>query len=89
MATGKVWAIKRLQKAECVRLQQTDHVQSERAVLREMEHPFIVELRGTFQGTTVFLPFFVVLNQPVRSHTTGSGAHRVRCPLQMRGTPIL
>ena len=38
-----------LKKAEVVRLQQIEHMISERAILAALDHPFIVTMRGTFQ----------------------------------------
>jgi serine/threonine protein kinase len=49
-ATGSVWALKLMKKAEIVRLQQTEHVQNERSLLSTLRHPFIVEYGGSFQG---------------------------------------
>ena len=47
--TGGVWAIKMLKKCEVVRLQQVEHMLSEKAILAVLDHPFIVTLGGTFQ----------------------------------------
>ncbi|KAI9916530.1 hypothetical protein PsorP6_016866 [Peronosclerospora sorghi] len=44
-ATNTVWAIKILKKAEIIRLQQ------EKSILLCMNHPFIVNLAGTYQDT--------------------------------------
>ena len=48
-ATGGIWAIKMLKKCEVVRLQQVDHILSEKEILDVLDHPFIVRLGGTFQ----------------------------------------
>ena len=48
-ATGTSVAVKMLKKAEVVRLQQIEHMISERAILAALDHPFIVTMRGTFQ----------------------------------------
>lgn len=48
---GSVWAIKMLKKAEVVRLQQVDHMISEKTILSNLDHPFIVQFAGTFQDT--------------------------------------
>ena len=48
-ATGTHWAIKMLKKAEVIRLQQVEHMLSEKAILSCLDHPFIVKLSGTFQ----------------------------------------
>jgi serine/threonine protein kinase len=38
-----------LKKAEVIRLQQVEHMLSEKAILACLDHPFIVKLAGTFQ----------------------------------------
>jgi protein kinase X len=42
-------ALKMLKKTEIIRLKQIDHVKSEKRILETIHHPFIVELKGTFQ----------------------------------------
>ena len=48
-ADGTVWAIKMLKKAEVIRLQQVEHMLSEKAILMEIDHPFIVNCAASFQ----------------------------------------
>lgn len=48
-STGTIWALKMLKKAEVIRLQQVEHMISEKSILSRMDHPFIVRLAGTFQ----------------------------------------
>ncbi|KAF0715220.1 Aste57867_3504 [Aphanomyces stellatus] len=50
-ATGSFWAIKILKKAEIIRLQQVEHMISEKTILMCLDHPFIVNLAGTFQDS--------------------------------------
>ena len=38
-----------LKKAEVIRLQQVEHMISEKNILSNLDHPFIVRLSGTFQ----------------------------------------
>jgi len=38
-----------LKKAEVIRLQQVEHMISEKTILSSLDHPFIVRLAGTFQ----------------------------------------
>lgn len=38
-----------LKKSEVIRLQQVEHMLSEKAILSCLDHPFIVNLAGTFQ----------------------------------------
>ena len=42
-------ALKMLKKVEVIRLQQIEHMISEKSILSRMDHPFIVRLAGTFQ----------------------------------------
>lgn len=48
-ATGKYFCLKILSKEKIVRLKQTEHVKSEKSVLAQISHPFIVKLYATFQ----------------------------------------
>jgi serine/threonine protein kinase len=48
-STGSFWALKMLKKAEVIRLQQVEHMISEKTILSSLDHPFIVRLAGTFQ----------------------------------------
>ncbi|KAL4099756.1 hypothetical protein PRIC1_007555 [Phytophthora ramorum] len=50
-ATNTYWAIKILKKAEIIRLQQVEHMLSEKSILLCLDHPFIVNLAGTYQDT--------------------------------------
>jgi protein kinase A/protein kinase X len=45
-------ALKCLKKSEIIRLKQIDHVKSEKSILARIDHPFIVNLKGTFQSPT-------------------------------------
>lgn len=48
-ATGSWCAIKTLLKAHIIKNQQVPHLRSERDVLRRLDHPFVVRMRGCFQ----------------------------------------
>lgn len=48
-SSGNYHAIKILKKGEILRLKQVDHIISERNILLDVHHPFIVRLFGTFQ----------------------------------------
>ncbi len=48
-STGVPWAIKMLKKAEVVRLKQVEHMLSEKSILETLDHPFIVQMKGSFQ----------------------------------------
>ena len=40
--SGEYMAMKRLKKAEIIKLRQTDHVISENTILADIDHPFLV-----------------------------------------------
>ena len=42
--SGEYFAMKRLKKADILKLHQTDHVISENTILADIEHPFLVSL---------------------------------------------
>jgi len=50
-SAGTVWAIKQLKKAEVIRLQQVEHMLSEKRILAGLDHPFIVKLGTSFQDS--------------------------------------
>lgn len=45
-------ALKCLKKSEIIKLKQIEHVKSEKNILERINHPFIVNLKGTFQSPT-------------------------------------
>jgi len=47
--TGKIYAMKVLKKAQLIKRKQVAHTKTERRVLEDIEHPFIVGLRFAFQ----------------------------------------
>lgn len=46
---NQYFALKVMNKLEVIRLKQVDHIHSEKAILSNVEFPFIVKLHGTFQ----------------------------------------
>eukprot|EP00002_Diphylleia_rotans_P035904 TRINITY_DN786_c1_g4_i1.p1 TRINITY_DN786_c1_g4~~TRINITY_DN786_c1_g4_i1.p1 ORF type:complete len:348 (-),score=74.82 TRINITY_DN786_c1_g4_i1:408-1451(-) len=46
---SKFYALKSLKKAEIVRMRQVEHIMSEKNILRQITHPFIVRLYATYQ----------------------------------------
>jgi protein kinase X len=48
-AEAEPLALKCLKKSEIIRLKQIEHVKSEKKILETINHPFIVNLKGTFQ----------------------------------------
>ncbi|EER06501.1 protein kinase, putative [Perkinsus marinus ATCC 50983] len=49
--TGKHYALKILKKIAIVRLKQVDHINSEKAILKTIHHPMIVNLYGCFHDS--------------------------------------
>ena len=49
--TGDFLAMKRLKKADIIKLKQVDHVISENTILADIEHPFLVGLKGFAQDS--------------------------------------
>ena len=43
--SGDFFAMKRLKKADIIKLRQVDHVISENTILADIEHPFLVSAR--------------------------------------------
>ena len=54
--TSKFYALKILKKSEIVRMRQVEHINSEKAILSQVTHPFIVRMYVFF----FFLLFFLV-----------------------------
>jgi len=44
--SGEFYAMKRLKKADIIKLRQVDHVISENTILADIDHPFLVGLKG-------------------------------------------
>lgn len=49
--TGKFYALKTLKKAAIIKMKQVDHIVSEKAILAQMKHPFIVNMYGSFHDS--------------------------------------
>ncbi|CAG8604652.1 8198_t:CDS:2 [Funneliformis caledonium] len=49
---NKFYAMKVLKKSEVVRLKQVEHTNNEKHILEQVQHPFLVNLWGTFQDST-------------------------------------
>jgi len=56
--THTVYALKMLKKTEILRLNQVDHIKSERAILEEISHPFLVNLKSSFQDSKYIYMLF-------------------------------
>jgi serine/threonine protein kinase len=51
-------AMKMLKKTEIVKLSQVDHIKSENKILKEIDHPFIVKMIGSFQDSQYIYMLF-------------------------------
>lgn len=49
--SGEYFAMKRLKKADIIKLKQVDHVISENTILADIDHPFLVGLKGFAQDS--------------------------------------
>lgn len=68
------FAMKVLRKSEIVRLKQVEHINSERAILERIRHPFIVELYSTYQDNlNVYMLLSYVPGGELFSHLRRAG----------------
>lgn len=56
--TGKLYALKALKKAEIIRRNQVEHTMTERRILENVRHPFIIKMDYAFQSNSKL--FFVL-----------------------------
>ncbi|KAI3653487.1 hypothetical protein MP228_001434 [Amoeboaphelidium protococcarum] len=49
--TGEYLAMKVMKKSEVIRLKQLEHTMNEKKILDQIEHPFLINLLGSFQDT--------------------------------------
>lgn len=45
----QVYALKIMKKHDIIKLKQVDHIKSEKNILLEIQHPFLVQLKASFQ----------------------------------------
>ena len=62
--SGDYFAMKRLKKADIIKLRQVDHVISENTILADIEHPFLVSyheplMETTYNFTNEFSSYFL------------------------------
>ena len=68
------YAMKVLRKSEIVRLKQVEHINSERAILDRIRHPFIVELYATYQDNlNVYMLLSYIPGGEMFSHLRRAG----------------
>lgn len=68
------FAMKVLKKSEIVRLKQVEHINSERAILERVRHPFVVELYATYQDSlNVYMLLSYIPGGELFSHLRRAG----------------
>lgn len=68
------WAMKMLKKAEVMRLQQVEHILSEKQILSKIDHPFIVSLAASFKDTKyLYMILEVVVGGEFFTHLRKAG----------------
>lgn len=71
---GGYYALKILKKSEVIYLKQVDHVKTEKKILEEIDHPFIVNLNGAFQDDkNLYLLLEYVIGGEFFSHLRKAG----------------
>lgn len=72
--TGTYFALKILKKHEVIRLKQVEHVLSEKAILNEINHPFIVTMSAAFQDArNLYMTLEYVIGGELFSHLRKAG----------------
>jgi len=73
-ADGKYFALKILKKSEVIYLKQVEHVKTEKKILEEIQHPYIVNLTGAFQDDkNLYLLLEYVIGGEFFSHLRKAG----------------
>jgi protein kinase A len=80
--SGRVFALKMLQKAQVAALKQQANILNERALLWRLDHPFIIKLYDTYRdGSRVYMLLELVqggeLFSRLQNATSGGGPGRV------------
>jgi len=71
---GKYFALKILKKSEVIYLKQVEHVKTEKKILEEIQHPYIVNLVGAFQDDkNLYLVLEYVIGGEFFSHLRKAG----------------
>lgn len=71
---GNYYALKVLKKHEVVRLKQVEHVLSEKAILDQIQHPFLVRMGASFQDTpSLYMCLEFVIGGELFSHLRKAG----------------
>merc|ERR1711988_1698064 len=68
------YALKILKKSEVIYLKQVDHIKTEKQILEQISHPFVVNLRGSFQDErNLYLLMEYVIGGEFFSHLRRAG----------------
>lgn len=71
---AKFYALKILKKSEVIYLKQVEHVKTEKRILQEISHPFIVNLMGAFQDPlNLYLMMEYIIGGEFFSHLRKAG----------------
>jgi len=71
---GNFYALKILKKSEVIYLKQVEHVKTEKKLLEEISHPFIVNLLGAYQDDkTLYLMMEYIIGGEFFSHLRKAG----------------
>lgn len=63
--SATIYALKMLKKTEIVRLNQVEHIKSEKFILENINHPFIVDLKTSFQDSKYIYMLFEFISGTV------------------------
>ena len=64
--SGEYFAMKRLKKADIIKLRQVDHVISENTILADIDHPFLVSRTG-FKGLKINFAWRLFYTYPINN----------------------
>ncbi|KAJ3212033.1 hypothetical protein HDU67_004093 [Dinochytrium kinnereticum] len=75
--TRKLYALKYINKQQCVRMRAIQNIFRERAILEEISHPYIVNLRYAFQDDdNMFMVLDLMMGGDLRYHLDRMGGFR-------------
>ncbi|KAI8850657.1 kinase-like domain-containing protein [Chytridium lagenaria] len=75
--TRKLYALKYINKQQCVRMRAIQNIFRERAILEELSHPYIVNLRYAFQDDdNMFMVLDLMMGGDLRYHLDRIGGFR-------------
>mmetsp|Transcript_37014 Transcript_37014/g.80822 ORF Transcript_37014/g.80822 Transcript_37014/m.80822 type:complete len:326 (+) Transcript_37014:56-1033(+) len=72
--SGKFYALKTLKKAAIIKMKQVDHIISEKSILHQLHHPFIVNMYGSFHDSRyIFMLLEYIVGGEFFSHLRKAG----------------